>query len=285
MSVLQIAYSDFVRRCTNIQIAMSNGGTPVLPDSTMISIDTLFSGGSVIPWYNSRTELIDKLELTLALPSSESSRSLDYIAFRGLNLLFGAGSGDISIEVFASTDNFATSDAIQISETGIQASDLMGPFAEDLILPFPKGSGWNAARIEISWATPCIARLRKIYIGERFTFSGVSPFYPFETGFSISQSPFRGDSGSIYNSSRGRAAKRFAFNWRGISKADRIFYAEEILRYATDFPLFLYAPDESEHSPLDGHGLVFGWIEGAVTPLSWIYHNEASMIFYEDIIG
>lgn len=140
-------------------------------------------------------------------------------------------------------------------------------------------------RIRIKSENSIIHRLRKIYLGNLFTFGDKSPFYPYTPGFGENGTPFTADSGTRFKTSMGRRSRFFSFSWRGITDAVRIVFENEIWQFLSDYPIFLYQPAASDHEPLSGTDLIFGWAEAEVATKEWKNNNQITLSITEDIIG
>lgn len=252
--------------------------------SDISPIGNVFLGGSTVYWQNSATVVTAKSLFKLGLSSSVAAQAINYIALRGLNLMFKAGSGNITVKVLGSVDNFVNNSVTLLSTT-ISESQLRGPFLEDYIFEGSLSLAYQYFRIEVSTQYECVHRIRKIYIGTLFDFSGKSPYYPFTPGYGDNGSPFTSDAGSVFKTSSGRRARQLQFAWRGITDADRVFFDKNINQYLTDYPIFLYEPSVSDHKPLNDDGLVFGWASAEVGTKDWKNNNQIALTLREDIVG
>jgi len=267
--------------------AFTGEGRPfvtVAAASDQTDIQNLFQGGSTVFWQSSASTTINKSTIDITLPSSVDAQAVNYIAVRGLNLLTKAGSGLVEIYVRGSTDAFVSSD-VELLYTSVEDGDLVGPNLEDHLYEGTLSSTYKYFRIEIITENAIPHRLRKLYIGELFDFGGKSPYYPYTPGYGENGSPFTSDSGSMFITSMGRRGRRLQFSWRGITDASRIFFDKFINRYLTNWPIFLYQPAESDHEPLSGDTVVFGYARGEVGTKDWKNNNQIGLSFIEDIVG
>lgn len=282
---VQIGYNKIMRKATGMSVKVyDSSDVEVDLGPNDLPVQNLFYGGSTIYWRNSDSEEIAKSVFVLRLPSNVDAETIDHIAIRGLNLMFAFNSGDISITIEGTNNDLMDWETI-VSKSGIMASDLVGPFLEDYILTFPESAAYRDFQITIISDNETRHRLRKLYIGKLFTFSGKSPYYPYTPGYEPNGNPFTSDSGARFKTSRGRRARALQFSWRGITDADRIEFDKEIRQYLTDYPIFLYEPSESDHSPLNNDTLVFGWGEGEIGTKDWKNNNQITLSFSEDIVG
>lgn len=287
MSVfLKVGYNKIARLSTSIAVATYSAAlAPVALGPSDLPVNNLFYGGSTIYWRNSTSQAIGRSVFTLAIGSDYATETLDYIAIRGLNLMFKNGSGNIAITVSGSTDNFVASNVTLLSVTGLTAANLVGPFLEDYILTGTLSSAYRYFRVTIDSQNEIPHRIRKIYIGKLFDFGGRSPYYPYTPGYADNGSPFTSDSGSIFKTSLGRRPRALQFAWRGVTDAVRIEYDKQINQYLADYPIFLYETPDCDHEPLNGDTLVFGWASSEIGTKEWKNNNQISLSLREDIVG
>jgi hypothetical protein len=275
---VQIGYNKIPRLATSISVVNYSLSDVLVPESAdSLPIRNLFYGGSTVYWRNSVEDAIGKTFITLEIPSELDEESIDYIALRGLNLMFKHGSGSIYLE--------GAVDGVSTGGINIVESDLMGPFKEDYIFTFPETAAGREFQIFIISTNEMPHRLRKIYLGKLFNFGGVSPYYPYEPGYGDNGTPFTSDAGSIFKSSMGRSPNTLALAWRGLPDSIRIEWQREIYQYLADYPIFLYEPSESDHSPLSDNELLFGWAQTQTKTKDWKNNNDISLSFREDIVG
>jgi hypothetical protein len=283
---LKIGYNKIPRLCTSIVAsAKSLADAPVSLGPDDLPVENLFYGGSTIYYRNSTSQAIAKSIFRLTLGDDYPAETVDYIAIRGLNLMFKYGSGDIAITVYGSTDNFVADNDLLLSVSGLDETDLVGPYLEDYILEGALSTAYNSFEITITSQNEIPHRLRKIYLGTLFDFSGTSPYYPYVPGYAENGSPFTSDAGSIFKTSNGRRSRQMNFLWRGITDADRIEFDKQIRQFLSDYPIFLFEPSASDHAPLNGDSLVFGWANAEIGTKDWKNNNQISLNFSEDIIG
>lgn len=283
---LQIGYNKIPRLATSIvATCKTTGGGGIALGPNNNAVENLFYGGSTIYWRNSDTQGIGQSIFTLTIPSELSAESVNYVAIRGLNLLFKNTPGNVSVEVRGSTDNFSASDVQLGIATGLTSSSLVGPFLEDYILTFTASATYRYFRVLITSTNSVTHRFRKIYLGTLFDFSGKSPVYPYSPGYGNNGTPFTSDAGSIFKTSMGRRPREMNFQWTNITDADRIIFDKQIKQFLSDFPIFLYEHTSSDHNPLNGDRLVFGWSDASVETKEWKNNNQISLSFREDIVG
>lgn len=285
-SYLKISYNQIPRICDSLQVASYSAALVLVPQaSDAFPVNNLFYGGSSILWRNGLTAAVAQSWFTLVLRSDVALQTVDHIILRGLNLMFGNNSGALTVQVYGSLDNFVSSNVLLGSQTNILATDLVGSYNEDFILPLTLSAGYSSFRVKMISTNECPHRLRKLNLGKFFDFSGKSPYYPYSPQLSANGTPFTADAGTRFKTSMGRRGRLLSFAWRGITDADRIFFDENINRYLSDYPIFFYEPPESDHEPLSNKTLACGWAEADVATKDWKNNNQIAINFVEDIVG
>lgn len=289
-SFLKIAYNKIPRISTAITASAELSGSPVALGPNNLPAENLFYGGSTLYWKSGDYLYpFTKTKFRLTLGSSYAGETIDYIAIRGLNLMFANGSGALTVEVRGSNDNFVSNNVQLLIQSGITAANLVGPFLEDYVLTGTLSAAYKAFDIIITSTNNVQHRYRKIYIGKMFEFTrngdGFSPFYPYTPGYGNNGTPFTADTGSIFKTSTGRRARVLSFAWRGVSDAERILFDSEIREFLSDYPIWLYETNSSTHSPLNNDKLVFGWADADVQTKDWKNNNQVMINFREDIVG
>lgn len=259
-AILKLAYNDIPRRCS----AISSNRTA----NTYYPVSNLFYGGSNLYWKNDANQTTTTFTFTVS--SNFGTRQAEYLALRGANLLFNSGSGNVALALRGSTDNFVGSNVTLLSASGLTTANLVGPNLEDLIITGSLSSSYNYFAVDITTANSCIHALRKIYFGEFFTFGDTSPFYPHAPNLSDNSRGFIADNSALFKTSQGRKGRLYGFNWRAITDAQRNTWDKEIVRYANEYPVFLYQPAGSDHDPINAHTLVCGWIGSNVQSGEWL---------------
>lgn len=279
---VKIGYNQIARMASSVSVSVFDGAfAPVDIGPNELPIQNLFYGGSTVFWRNSTTEAIGATLVTLTIPAELPAQTIDYLAIRGLNLMFAAGSGDISFDIIGDGNTIYDGSL----NPAITEADLVGSFGEDFILTFDESAAYRVFEIYIYTTNEIPHRLRKIYLGKLFDFDNRSPSYPYKPGYGENGTPFTSDAGSVFKTSMGRRARELEFAWKHISDASRIFLDKEIHYYASDYPIFLYEPPESDHSPLNGDTLLFGWVEFDIQTKDWKNNNPIALMFREDIVG
>lgn len=283
---LKVSYNQIPRICQQILVTSYSSALVVVPQAAdALPVNNLFYGGSSILWRNGLQTAVGQSWFELRLRDDVPLQTVDHVAIRGLNLMFKQNSGPISIEVRGSLDYFVSSDVLIASKTNILSSDLTGTFLEDYIFPFAVSGAYQQFRVKIITTNQVPHRLRKINIGKFFDFSGISPYYPYVPGFGDNGTPFTADAGSIFKTSTGRVGRVLNFVWRGVTDADRIFLEDNICRYLSDYPIFLYEPSESDHEPLSGKTSIYGWGKFDLGTKEWKNNNQIGLLLIEDIVG
>lgn len=252
--------------------------------SDIFPVSNLYAGGSTVYWRNSATVVTAKSTFKLGIGSDQAMSTVNYFAIRGLNLMFKAGSGNVTVNVYGFDNNYLTAGVLLLTDT-ISESELRGPFLEDYLYEGSLSAAYRYFSIEIISQYECVHRLRKLYIGTLFDFGGRSPYYPYVPGYGDNGSPFTSDAGSIFKTSVGRRPRQLQFNWRGIKDTDRVFFDENVKQYLTDYPIFLYEIPSSDHKPLNDDGVVFGWADSEIGTKDWKNNNQISLSLREDIVG
>lgn len=283
---VQISHNKIARLSTAISVTTTDGSNnPVSLGPNDFPARNAFYGGSTVYWQNSDTTGVRHSIFRLTIGSDYATEKIDHVAIRGLNLMFKGGSGNVDIEVRGSTDNFASSNVQLLNDTGITAADLVGPFLEDYIFTGVLSAAYRYYKITITSTNSVPHRIRKINIGTLFTFGGKSPYYPYTPGYGDNGTPFTADAGSVFKTSIGRRPRQLDFSWRGITDDLRIEFDKDIRQSLCDYPIFLYEPSASDHSPLNGDTLVYGWAGADVGTKEWKDNNQITLSLREDIVG
>jgi hypothetical protein len=269
--MLKLGYND---------IALKAASSSCDSENTDYPHQNLFYGGSSIFWESDGAETTVTFQLNLP---SGGSRGIEYLFLRGLNLITSQANCDITVR--GSTDNFVSSNDVILSDTGITSADLIGPHNEDYIITGALSSSYRYYRIVITAASSITMRLRKLFIGQFYTFNNRSPIYPYSSNYNRSGAGFNSDSGAIFNTSRGRLRKEYQFNWTTITDALRDDFDENIGRFLEDCPVFLYKAAELTHEPLNGFTAIMGWANVVHTTGRWKNLNRISLNLIEDLIG
>lgn len=214
-----------------------------------------------------------------------NTKSIDYAALQGLNLLLGQNvtDGSVAIYIEGSDDNFDTSATI-FSDTDVQVGDLTGSGNADYLFTGSASTAYRYIRLRIVTGASIVHIFRSFGIGTRFDFGGRSPVAGYGASFN---SPSRGavsDSGSIFKTSMGKRRRVHTFTWNGISDSVRNDFETKIHQWVDDFPVFIYGPTGETHDPLGGRELLFGWItEPKIQMGQWNVDHKIGMNFIESI--
>jgi hypothetical protein len=207
-------------------------------------VRNLFYGGSGSTWKRSGTATSTNITFDLGVSKTSTA---NYCILRGINNIV-AQQGDrygVSVEVRASTDNFATNVLI-VSQDPIE---LVGVKDEDAILLFDTSAAYRYWRVVIKTNTAIQHQLRKLFIGNLFDFNSNSPYYPYRSNYVPTAEPFVSDRGTLFKSSNGRKQKLIEINWRNVLDSTRDFFQARIIEAKDDSPICVVHKD-SIHNPL-----------------------------------
>jgi hypothetical protein len=279
---VQMGYNDVPRKCSTIDLTVYDiSDNEVSVGSDYSDVRNLFYGGSSIFYRNSNTEVIAKTKINLTLVDKYPAQSINYFAIKGVNLLFESGATLVTVTVSATDGINSNSESVSFNSTA-----LIGSFGEDYIHTFAEWANtYSEFEITIETDIEIPHKLRKFYLGKLYTFDDKSPFYPYSPDMADNGTPFTADTGSRYKTSMGRRGKILGFNWRGLTDAQKLFIDANIRPFLPDFPVFLYEPNVSDHTPLGSAKLLFGWAEMRIATKEWKDNNQISLSFFEDITG
>lgn len=231
-----IAYPEIPWDAVTITASSEESGFPVT---------NLFYGGSGVIWKRSGTATSSTITFDLGLTKSSTA---NYCILRGIsNTVSQQGSKyGVNIAINASTDNFVSSNVLVASQTPIE---LVGPKDEDAILIFDQTIAYRYWRVVIATTSSIQHQLRGLFIGNLFNFNGVSPYYPYASGYVETAQPFISDRGTLFKSSVGRKQRLIEINWRNVLDSTRDFFQSRIIEAKDDTP-FCFVHKDSIHNPL-----------------------------------
>ena len=187
---------------------------------------------------SSSTTLTFKTGL-LAINGAE--RQAEYIYLAGLNLVTQRQAVDI--EVKGADDSAISVNVTTESVTGVTTSNLIGPRADDYVLPLA-GNFKDYWQVKLTCASALTFELRKIFLGQYFDF-GVDPDAPLRTDFGML--------------STRRYAKVFDITWKGVTNEKLAFFSEKILKHRQYNPIVLYT--KSWHGALSGQKAIYAMVD------------------------
>ena len=217
------------------------------------------------------------------------TKSIDHVILRGLDLLFAQliDGATISFAIYGNTSRGVAGGALLASDSTIELGDLVGPNGSDFIKLLSSASAaYRYYYIQLSHSGPAIQyRLRGLTFGSRFTFGGISPMAGYGASYSKSPIGFQSDFGNMFRTTMGRKRREHIFTWRGITDALRDEFESKFLKYADDYPIFIYGPSGESHDPLSGNQLLFGWIvDSEIKMGQWNRDHTILIAFQEDVI-
>lgn len=273
MTVLSILHNELPRLAISTAASTEHADFPH---------ENLFHGGSTIYWKSASTTTQSLFTIDLG---SGNERGCDFIAVRGLKQLYSQTPGTVDLQLRASTDNFSVSDIEILRDSDILESELIGNYNEDFVIKGSLSSSYRYWRVKLVTTNLVVQSMRKVYFGESFNFSNRSPSYPFTNSLITDNNrQFVSDGGTIFKTSSGRGREEKQLFWKGISDDILNSFRDDIERYLSDYPIFLYSPDSFDHYVLKNN-LLFGWANTEVRSGGvWKDQNQISMNFVEDLI-
>lgn len=269
----KIGFNDIPRRAISSSANSENADYPH---------ENLFYGGKTIFWQSAAA--VTSSQITFDLGSGITSAA-EYFAVAGLNSIIAQTPGTLTLQLRASTDNFAASDVLISEATPLTSANLIGTYDEDYLKSFTLSTAYRYWRFKITTSNAVYHKLRALYFGAFFDFDGKSPRYPYDISPRQAGGSFISDAGTMFATSSGRAKYRGNLAWTGITDAVRNEFFEKIGRYLMDYPIFFYEPDDFTHTVLPNRILFCMAENNYKSHPRWKNVGEIELQFTEDIIG
>lgn len=250
--------------------------------STDGTIQNLLFGPSTIFWERETAGTQSRIELDLGAGNAEVA---NFFYLRGVELFEALTAGAFTIELIGSNNNFSSETTLFTFSGTNTFSSKVGTYEEDVIdYNINSITAYRYFAIEINSANSVKHILRKAYFGKFIDF-GRDPSYPYGANLKDDSRAFIADSGSTFKTSSGRRPLVLDYGWRGISDTVRNALITDVERYTNDYPVVLYQPSGSTHSPLCGFSTVFGWATVTQQTDFWKNLNQIALTLTEDIVG
>lgn len=221
-------------------------------ENSLFSHTALFSGFKNQFWQAATSNNSSIITFDLG---SGNKDSCEFLILGGANLLTALVSGEIDINLEASTDNFSSSVVLIAQKVNLATTDLIGPKSDDFLINFGNSGEYRYWRVAISSTSTYLYSLRKVCFGKWFRFGEKDPFYPYSTSPLQSQNPFVGGSGSAFNYVSRPNQKTYSFQWR-VDDDTRDEFESTVVDKLRDNTAWLYTSDSTFRNPLNGHEIV-----------------------------
>ncbi len=275
MTNIKIAYNDIPFRAVLTTASSENTDYPH---------QNLFGTSKTLHWESASAVTSSTITLDLGVGNTAS---IDHAILSGLNAILAQTSGTLGVYIRGSTDNFVGSNVVVLSNANVLASDLVGSHNEEFVLEGALSTAYRYWRLHITTANSVIHKLRNLFLGVYFDFSGRSPSYPYSIGLNSNalSKGFVGDANTMFVSSSGRTRREYSLSWKGITDAVREDFYAKIGEYLSDFPFYLVLPTGFTHQILKNK-LMYGWGNSSYdSNEKWKNSGYISFTFYEDILG
>ncbi len=275
MSALKLAYNDIPRIAGTSAASSEDADHPH---------ENLFYGGKTIFWQSASA--VTESYVTIDLGAGNTA-SAEYFIASGVNSMIAQTPGTLTIQLRASTDNFVASNVLILEKAAIVAGDLLGTYDEEIVKTGSLSTGYRYWRMRITTSNAIYHKLRKFYFGQFFDFSGRSPRYPYDRNFNsnVRGKGFISDAGTSFISSSGRARLELELSWHGIPDSVRDDFEDKIGKYASDFPIFIYEPDDFGHNVVKNR-VMMGYLSYAYRSHgAWKNAGEIGAAIVEDLVG
>jgi hypothetical protein len=275
-NTFKLLYNDIPRRAALTTTTSENADYPH---------ENVFYGSKTLHYETAAAVTSSSITLDMGSGNTASAR---YIALSGVNGMIAQTPGTLTIQLRASTDNFAASNVLILEKAAIVSGDLIGTYNEELMIEQEAPStAYRYWRILTTSSNSIIHKYRKIYFGDYYDFGGRSPKYPYKSNpeTNITNKGFMSDAGTNFVTSSGRAVNNVSLTWHALPDSEKEIYFSKIGNYTADYPLFLYEPLTFDHKVLRNR-IMFGWAATeSASHNRWKNANEISMRFVEDILG